>query len=95
MLQARPRAEWLARFELAGVPCAPIHSVPEALAHPQVRALGLLAPVPGEDFALTALPLTIDGQRPLPRAGAPRLGAGNAAHGLPAPPHPQTPKETP
>jgi crotonobetainyl-CoA:carnitine CoA-transferase CaiB-like acyl-CoA transferase len=48
--------------------------VPEALAHPQVQALGILAAVPGQDFALTALPLTIDGQRPLPRA-APRLGA--------------------
>ncbi len=95
LLRAQPRAEWVKRFEAAGVPCAPIHTVPEALAHPQVRALGLLAPVQGEDFALTALPLTIDGQRPLPRAGAPRLGAGNAAHGLPAPPHPQTPKETP
>ena len=95
LLRARPRAEWLARFESAGVPCAPIHSVPEALAHPQVRALGILAPVPGEDFALTALPLTIDGQRPLPRAAAPRLGADNAAHGLPAPFPIQAPKETP
>ncbi len=93
LLQARPRAEWLARFESADVPCAPIHSVPEALAHPQVRALGILAPVPGEDFALTALPLTIDGQRPLPRAAAPRLGADNAAHGLPAPLHTKPPKE--
>ena len=95
LLRARPRAEWIERFDAAGVPCAPIHTVPEALAHPQVQALGILAPVPGEDFALTALPLTIDGQRPLPRAGAPRLGAGNAAHGLPIPTHPQTPKETP
>lgn len=95
LLRARPRAEWIERFDAAGVPCAPIHSVPEALAHPQVQALGMLAPVPGEDFALTALPLSIDGRRPLPRAGAPRLGAGNAAHGLPMPPHSPKPKETP
>ena len=95
LLRARPRAEWIERFDAAGVPCAPIHSVPEALAHPQVQALGMLAPVPGEDFSLTALPLSIDGQRPLPRAGAPRLGAGNAAHGLPMPPHSPKPKETP
>lgn len=95
LLRARPRAEWIERFDAAGVPCAPIHSVPEALAHPQVQALGLLAPVPGEDFSLTALPLSIDGRRPLPRAGAPRLGAGNAAHGLPMPPHSLKPKETP
>ena len=83
LLRARPRAEWAARFEAAGVPCAPIHSVPEALAHPQVQALGILAPLPGEDFALTALPFSIDGARPLPRSAAPRLGADNAAHGLP------------
>jgi len=84
LLRTRPRAEWLARLEAAGVPCAPIHSVPEALAHPQVQALGILAAVPGQDFALTALPLTIDGQRPLPRAAAPGLGQHNAAHGVPA-----------
>ncbi len=84
LLRTRPRAEWLARLEAAGVPCAPIHSVPEALAHPQVQALGILAAVPGQDFALTALPLTIDGQRPLPCAAAPGLGQHNAAHGVPA-----------
>lgn len=84
LLRTRPRAEWLARLEAAGVPCAPIHSVPEALAHPQVQALGILAAVPGQDFALTALPLTIDSQRPLPRAAAPGLGQHNAAHGVPA-----------
>ena len=95
LLRARPRAEWIDRFEAAGVPCAPIHTVPEALAHPQVQALGILAPVPGEDFALTALPLIIDGQRPQPRAPAPRLGQHNAAHGLPTPPHSPAPKETP
>ncbi|MBN8557509.1 MAG: CoA transferase [Proteobacteria bacterium] len=94
LLRAQHRAEWIARFEAAGVPCAPIHSVPEALAHPQVRALGILAPIAGEDFSLTALPLTIDGQRPLPRAGAPRLGADNAAHGLPVPHHLKPTQET-
>ena len=82
LLAARPRAEWIARFEAAGVPCAPIHTVPEALAHPQVQALGMLAAVPGEDFRLTALPITIDGERPPLRAGAPRLGQHNAAHGV-------------
>ena len=88
LLRGRPRAEWIERFEAAGVPCAPIHTVPEALAHPQVQALGILAPVPGEDFSLTALPLVIDGQRPALRAGAPRLGQHNAQHHLSPIPHP-------
>ena len=74
LLRQQARAQWLERFEAAGVPCSPIHSVPEALAQPQVQALGLLADVPGEDFQLTALPLTIDGKRPDITAGAPRLG---------------------
>ena len=80
LLQSRPRAQWIDCFETAGVPCAPIHSVPEALAHPQVQALGMLAPVPGEDFSLTALPLMVDGQRPALRSRAPRLGEHNAQH---------------
>lgn len=82
LLRERRRAEWLARFEAAGVPCAPVHTVPEALAHPQVQALGMLQPVPGQDFSLTALPLTIDGERPTHRAAAPRLGEQNPQFGL-------------
>jgi len=82
LLREHPRAAWLARLEAAGVPCAPVHTVPEALAHPQVRALGMLQPLPGEDFSLTALPLTIDGARPGLRGAAPRLGEQNPRFGL-------------
>ncbi len=94
LLQAKPRAQWIDHFEAVGVPCAPIHSVPEALAHPQVQALGILAPVPGEDFSLTALPLVLDGQRPALRGGAPRLGEHNAQHNIPPLTQPTTIKET-
>ena len=95
LLRQRPRAEWTARLEAAGVPCAPIHTVPEALEHPQVQALGVLQSVPGEDFRLTALPFTIDGERPALHAGAPRLGQHNALHGIPDHHHQATQKETP
>ena len=81
LLRAQPRAAWITRLEAAGVPCSPVHTVPEALGHPQVQALGLLQPVPGEDFSLTGLPLTIDGQRPSLRSGAPQLGQHNTEHG--------------
>ncbi len=88
LLQSRPRADWLALLEAAGVPCAPIHSLPQALAHPQVQALSLLQPVPGDTgqtpLSLTALPLSIDGLRPAHRSRAPALGAHNIQHGLPA-----------
>jgi formyl-CoA transferase len=83
LLKARPRAEWLDRLERAGVPCAPIHSLPQAVAHPQVQALGILQEVPGTGMRLTGLPLTVDGRRPVPRAAAPRLGEHNAGHELP------------
>ena len=95
LLRQRPRAEWTARLEAAGVPCAPIHTVPEALAHPQVQALGVLQAVPGEDFRLTALPFSIDGERPALHAGAPRLGEHNTLHGIPDHHHQATQKETP
>jgi formyl-CoA transferase len=83
ILRQRPRAEWLQRFEAAGVPCAPIHSLPEAMAHPQVQALGIYQPVANADFRLTGLPLTIDGERPPLGGAAPRLGEHNAQHGVP------------
>lgn len=82
LLQQQTRAEWLARFTAMGVPCAPVHTVPEAIEHPQVKALNMFQPVPGEDFRLTGLPLSIDGQRPAHRSVAPRLGQHNADHGV-------------
>jgi len=74
VLSHRARAEWIAALEAAGVPCAPIHNLSEALAQEQVQALGMIQKVPGEDFTLTALPMTIDGARPQIRHAAPRLG---------------------
>ena len=85
ILASRDRATWIALLEDAGVPAAQIHTLPEALAHPQVAALGMSQLVPGEDFALTAIPITIDGARPRIAHGAPRLGDANHALGLGTP----------
>jgi formyl-CoA transferase len=79
LLSTRPRADWIAALEAAGVPCAPIHTLAEALQQDQVQALGMIQQVPGENFTLTSLPLSIDGARPKIRAAAPRLGNGNQA----------------
>ncbi|HWK89153.1 MAG TPA: CoA transferase, partial [Longimicrobium sp.] len=38
LFQTRPAADWLARLEAAGVPCAPVQSVGEALRDPIVTA---------------------------------------------------------
>ncbi len=38
----RDAADWLADLERAGLPCGPINTVPDALAHPQAKARGLV-----------------------------------------------------
>jgi crotonobetainyl-CoA:carnitine CoA-transferase CaiB-like acyl-CoA transferase len=40
VLATRGRAEWIEAFEAAGVPVGPVHSIGEALAHPQTLARG-------------------------------------------------------
>jgi len=80
LLRQRPRAQWMAALQAAGVPHAPIHTLAEAVAHPQVQALGIVREVPGDDLRLTALPLSIDGVRPAPQGAAPRLGEHNDIH---------------
>ena len=85
LLLAAPRGVWQARFEAVGVPCSPIHTVPEALEQPQVQALALRVPVPDEDFQLTGLPLAFDGLRPAFSRAAPRLGQHNTEFNIAAP----------
>jgi formyl-CoA transferase len=77
ILKTQPRAAWIAAFEQAGIPAAPINSLAEALAEPQVQAIGLIQPVPGTNFTLTGLPISFNGKRPQLRGPAPTLGNGN------------------
>ena len=74
----RPKGEWIDLLEAEGVPCAPIHSLPEAVAHAQADALGMIQPVPGDDFSLVALPLSFDGMRPSIRRAPPSVGQHDA-----------------
>jgi crotonobetainyl-CoA:carnitine CoA-transferase CaiB-like acyl-CoA transferase len=61
----RSKGEWIDALEAEGVPCGVINALPEAAAHPQAEALGIVQPVPGEDdLTLIALPLSFDGVRP-------------------------------
>jgi len=74
IVATRTKGEWIDRLQAAGVPCAPVNTLPEALAEPQTEAVGMLQPVPGLDLRLMGLPLMLDGARPpIPRR-APRLG---------------------
>ena len=42
VLAKRTKAEWIERFDAAGVPVGPVHSIGEALAHPQTLARGMV-----------------------------------------------------
>jgi crotonobetainyl-CoA:carnitine CoA-transferase CaiB-like acyl-CoA transferase len=71
----RGNAEWIAALDAVGVPCAPVQNVQQMLEHDQLKALGLLQPVPGSSQPLIGLPISFDGKRPLPRTAPPALGA--------------------
>jgi crotonobetainyl-CoA:carnitine CoA-transferase CaiB-like acyl-CoA transferase len=72
IITTRSKGEWIDALEAEGVPCGIINALPEAVAHPQAQALGIVQPVPGdEDLKLIALPLTFDGVRPTIRRAPP------------------------
>jgi len=71
----RSSGEWSELLERAGIPCAPVQNVGEMLAHPQMKALGLLQSVAGSSIPLLGLPISFDGVRPDAGRAAPALGA--------------------
>jgi len=70
-------ADWVARLEAAGVPCAPIQDMNDVAAAPQTAAIGMVEEVPDSGLALMGLPLSFDGIRPAMRRRAPQLGEHN------------------
>jgi crotonobetainyl-CoA:carnitine CoA-transferase CaiB-like acyl-CoA transferase len=52
--RTRPTAEWVEILSTAGVPCAPVNSVPEALADEQVIARGMVEYLDHERFGRVA-----------------------------------------
>jgi crotonobetainyl-CoA:carnitine CoA-transferase CaiB-like acyl-CoA transferase len=76
VLKTRTTQEWLERLEAEGVPCAPVLTRDQVIAHPQVLASGILLesdhPMAGRlrqtrTAARFAMPTVV-------RYGAPRLG---------------------
>ncbi len=58
LTSTRPTAEWVERFNEAGVPCGPIYSIDQMFADPQVKHLGIAQQVKTTDKT----PLTLVGQ---------------------------------
>jgi len=75
ILATRTRTEWIAAFDAAGVPAGPVHSIGEALEHPQTRARRMVVdvdhPQAGRTHALgcpvhfSATPTRVDRAAPL------------------------------
>jgi crotonobetainyl-CoA:carnitine CoA-transferase CaiB-like acyl-CoA transferase len=73
-LATRTAAAWASALTEVGVPSAPVQSVREALADPQLA--GLLATTTHDDEPITVVgsPYLVDGVRPAVRSGPPSLG---------------------
>ena len=70
----RSNAEWVALLDAAGIPCEPVQTIAEMVAHEQTQALGLLQPVPDSAMKFIGLPVSFNGVRPALRRRPPRLG---------------------
>jgi len=77
VLTTKPRAEWIALFQAAGVPCSPVNNIVELSQTEQFKASDILRTLPGSGLNVVGLPISFDGQRPHPHAGAPKLGEHN------------------
>ena len=77
VLATRTKAQWIEAFDAAGVPVGPVHSIGEALEHPQTRARDMVLDLEHPDAGPTRVlgcpvhfsqtPARID--RPAPRLG--------------------------
>jgi CoA:oxalate CoA-transferase len=71
-LRTRASQHWLAVLDEAGVPCSPIHTVADAVEHPQVRARNMIVTAGG--LRMAGNPIKLSGfPDPAVRRPAPRL----------------------
>jgi crotonobetainyl-CoA:carnitine CoA-transferase CaiB-like acyl-CoA transferase len=73
----RTSADWVERFNKAGVPCGPIYAIDQMFADPQVKHIGIAEPVATEDpmgLTLVGQPVTLS--RTPSRLAAPPPGLG-------------------
>jgi len=69
--------DWIALCDGAGIPCGPILDVAAALAHPQVRARGMVVPLQhpsAGDIRVTGVPVRLSDTPGAVRTPPPRLG---------------------
>lgn len=72
-----PRATWVEKLRAAGVPSAPIQTIPEVLKTDQTDALEIMQNVPDTNLNLVGMPISFNGERPAMRMAPPTLGSAN------------------
>jgi CoA:oxalate CoA-transferase len=77
VLATAPAAHWLEVLEAAGVPCAPIHTIAEAVEHPQAQARNMIVRAGGLRMAGNPVKLSAFADSP-ERPPAPDLDADGA-----------------
>lgn len=78
VLQHKPTAHWVEKFDEAGIPAGPINTIDKVFADPQVQHLGIASPVHSPLYGetrLVASPINFSGaqkkiRNPTPEAGA-------------------------
>ncbi len=74
VLATKPRAHWTSALEQAGVPCGPLQTTDEVIAHPQTAAVEMLQSTPDGTMRFAGIPIRFNGERPPIRTGPPALG---------------------
>jgi crotonobetainyl-CoA:carnitine CoA-transferase CaiB-like acyl-CoA transferase len=77
VLATRGNAHWIAAFDAAGVPVGPVHSIGEALEHPQAQARGMVVEVEHAEAGRTralGCPLHFSATPAVEPRAAPALG---------------------
>ena len=80
-LSQHDSAAWLEKLRASGVPVAPVADVADIATAPQTEALGMLQPLPHPsitDLRLSAVPLSLDGERVAHRSPPPLVGEHSA-----------------
>jgi len=75
LMVQKPTTAWASAMEQAGIPCAPVQSIDQTLAHPQTVALEIVQSVPNSSMTLVGMPARFDGQRPVVRSASSALNA--------------------
>lgn len=71
------KEHWMDVLEANGVPCAPVYDLGEAVADPQVQALGMVRQAPDIDARFVMPAVSFDGERPAMKRRSPQLGEHN------------------